>query len=168
MLVGGAALVFDCGLSAEDLVAETLDAFFSSEKGLGWNPDKGSLATFLCGVLEKKFIDHRRRDRHVAGSVDDENFKHPGKLGDQGSDPHEELSYSEFADQMRSKVRDRKDLQDFITATQMTDGGHNVNQQLAEIMDTSVPEVVNRKKQLLRVHGIKKLYEERRTKEKDA
>lgn len=166
-LVGSAALVFDCGISAEDLAVETLEAFFLSENGLGWQPAKGSIEGFLCGVLKNKFIDHFRRDQHLAGPIDDETFKDPSASPLNANDPHKQLSYQEFADQIRSLVRGNRELEDFIAATELTDGAHNVNQQLADIMEISASEVVNRRKRLLRVPGMKELYEKRRGKEKE-
>ena len=74
-LAGGASATFDCGVSAEDLVNETLGAFFADPNALGWKPKKGKLETFLGKVLKNKFIDHVRRDEHVAGSFDDEQFR---------------------------------------------------------------------------------------------
>lgn len=162
-----AAAVFDCGVSPDDLVNETLEAFWSSENALGWTAKKGSIEAFLCTVLKRRFIDHIRRDEKVAGSFDDQKLEYPSSLQSQESPTHDDLSYKEFADKMRSMVHGRKDLEDLITASEMTDGGHNVNEQLAEILETTTKDVVNRKKQLLRVPGMKKLYDER-SKEKNA
>src|SRR5207249_253024 len=65
-------VTFDCGLSYEDLVGETLEAFLESETGLGWDSNRGvPLHAYLGRVLEHKFIDHIRRQKHVAGSFDD-------------------------------------------------------------------------------------------------
>lgn len=162
-----AAAVFDCGVSSEDTVVETLEAFWSSGDGLGWNAKKGTIEAFLCTVLKRRFIDHIRRDEKVAGSFDDQKLEYPSSLQPQGGRAHDEVSYKEFAAKMRSMVHGRKDLEDLITASEMTDGGHNVNEQLAEILETTTKDVVNRKKQLLRVPGMKKLYDER-SKEKNA
>ncbi len=61
--------------SAEDLVTETMDTFFTSSNGLGWNDKKGSMEALRRGVLKKKAIDRLRRQKHVAGSPDDASGK---------------------------------------------------------------------------------------------
>jgi DNA-directed RNA polymerase specialized sigma24 family protein len=63
--------VFD-GISADDLVGETLTAFFNDPNGLGWNPTtQDNLVKFLCGVLSNKYQTHRRRSRNREGAADD-------------------------------------------------------------------------------------------------
>src|SRR5437867_8714950 len=67
----GASATFDCGISWEDLRSETLETFFKSENGLGWDAQRGPLHVFLGKVLLRKFIDHyRRQKRHGGGSLD--------------------------------------------------------------------------------------------------
>src|SRR5262245_20520416 len=65
--------IFD-GVSAEDVVTQVISAFFEDPDGLGWNPTRGPLDRFLLGVLKHKTIDHLRRQRRTAGSLDDSNF----------------------------------------------------------------------------------------------
>lgn len=151
---------FDCGVSEEDLVAETLTAFFESKNGLGWNPKKGArLDTYLCKVLRHRFIDHLRRTRKVGGSLDDEAFA--VILSGAASNPSSSAEYRELLDAMHKMVGGDRDLRDLITATELTDGGHNVNQQLAEILGKSPQDIVNLKRRLLNVKGIKELYGQR-------
>jgi len=161
-LTKSAMAVFDCGISAEDLVSETLAEFFSDPGHLGWTPKKGRLETFLGTVLRNKFIDHVRRDKHVAGSFDDQDFLQGQGLPSRTTGREEDQEASTFADLLRARVKGEKDLEDLITAAELIEGGHNVNQQLAEILSVDTDEVVNRKKRLLRIRGIKELYEQRR------
>jgi DNA-directed RNA polymerase specialized sigma24 family protein len=161
-LTRSASIVFDCGVSsAEDLVSETIQAYLDSPKGLGWRPKDGSLEAFLCGVLNHKFKDHCRRQQKVAGSLDDENYALPAEKGSKKDDGFKVIEYSEFIALALSQVAGDKDLEDYIVATELIDGAHNVNQQLADAMGISVAEVGNRKKKLLRIKGIRELYEQR-------
>src|SRR5579862_3852391 len=78
----GAPPSFDCGVSAEDIVGQTLTEFWCSPKKLGWKPPKSghfspvetqkSLEVFLIVVVKRRAIDHLRREKHVAGSLDDD------------------------------------------------------------------------------------------------
>ena len=72
--------------------------------------------------------------------------------------------YKSLEEDMLAFVADDQDLRDLITATGLTDGGHNVNQQLAELMGKSPGDIVNLKRRLLNMKGIKELYEQRREK----
>jgi hypothetical protein len=60
------------GTSVEDLAEDTLTDFFASPDALGW--DGRDLAAFLCGVLRNKFLTRLRRQKRMAGSLDDEDF----------------------------------------------------------------------------------------------
>lgn len=154
---------FDCGVSDEDLVVETLTAFFESKNGLRWKAGKGAkLATYLCTVLHNKFVDHLRRANKVDGSLDDEAFTR--KHLRHSDNPAPSAEYKSLEEDMLAIVGDDPDLRDLITATELTDGGHNVNQQLAELLGKSPHDVVNLKRRLLNVKGIKELYEQRREK----
>ena len=163
ILTRSASLVFDCGISsADDLVSETIQTFLDSSNGLGWRPKDGKIEAFLCGVMNHKFKDHYRRQKKVAGSLDDENYRVPvDKSSCEGEGPRN-IEHKEYIQVALRQVKGEKDLEDFIAATELIEGGHNINQQLAEIMCVSVAEVVNRKKRLLRVKGIRELYEQRR------
>jgi DNA-directed RNA polymerase specialized sigma24 family protein len=158
---------FDSGLSESDLVGETLTAFLESKNRLGWKPGKGaSLPTYLCRVLHNKFVDHLRRTRKIRGSLDDEVFAK--KTLKESDYPAPSAEYKSLEEEMLVVVGHDQELRDLITAVGLTDGGHNVNQQLAELMGKSPREVVNLKRRLLNVKGIKELHgqrpEERRRK----
>lgn len=152
---------FDCGLSDRDVVGETLTAFLESNNRLGWKAGKGAtLATYLCRVLRNKFVDHLRRSNKVGGSLDDETFTK--KNLKQTDYPAPNAEYQSLEDEILAIVGDDQELRDLVTAAGLTDGGHNVNQQLAELMGKSPREIVNLKRRLLNVKGIKELYEQRR------
>jgi RNA polymerase sigma factor (sigma-70 family) len=163
LLTRAGPAVFDCGISAEDLVSETLEQFFESPNALNWSPEKSKLETFLCMILQRRFIDHWRRQQHTAGSLDDETTLREGaRVPMRGASPYEEAEYNEFAELLRREVKGCRDLEDLITASEMIHDGQKVNQQLAEILDCTPAQVVNLKKQLLRNRGVRELYERRR------
>jgi len=145
--------------TAEDLVMKTMDAFFASSNGLGWAEQKGSIEALLCGVLKKKAIDHLRRQKHVAGSLDDGS----GKLTGAGKPraPAPERARTDVKARLCELVRDDKDLEDLLAATELLSGDHNVNQELGEILNKTPKQVSNLKQRLLSIDGVKELYAER-------
>ena len=80
------------------------------------------------------------------------------------TDPLAKIEREKLVSKMYELVGDDRDLRDLIAAEDLTDGGYNVNQQLGEAMDKTSQEVVNLKRRLLNVDGIKELYEQRRQK----
>jgi DNA-directed RNA polymerase specialized sigma24 family protein len=158
-LVGGADLVIDCGVSAEDLVNETLEEFFGSPDGLGWKARKGKIETFLGRVLYYKFIDHVRRDRKVAPQVD------AADSGTSDAALEEKAQMDELQRMLIQQIKGRKDeheLEEFILAARMTTSEGKVNQQLADLLATDTDEVINRRKKLLRITGVREIHEQRR------
>ena len=145
--------------SAEDLVTEIMDAFFTSSNGLGWSEEKGSIEALLCGVLKKKAIDHLRRQKHVAGSLDDA-F---GKVAQAGKPraAAPERARVDIKARLYELVRGDKDLEDLLAATELLSGGHNVNQELGELLNKTPKQVSNLKQRLLLIDGVKELYAER-------
>lgn len=140
-LTHDSALVFD-GVSAEDLVGETLLDFLNSSNAMGWTPSRGKLETFLCTVLRNKFIDHVRRHRHNAGPLDD-----PDLFAVQ---PQHHFEQEEAVDDVMQRVHGRKELEETVAAICDSTGEGCSNQELAEDLGISVPEVVNRKKRIRR------------------
>jgi DNA-directed RNA polymerase specialized sigma24 family protein len=138
--------IFD-GVSAEDIVIQTLSTFFEDSNGLGWNPTRGSLDRFLLGVLKHKAIDHMRRQEWMVGSFDDSGFVQNMYLvppvGD--GDGNGEL-YAELTEAARGD----SDLEQLVEAIPDIDGKNNINQQLAKKLKTTPQDIVNRKKRLLR------------------
>jgi DNA-directed RNA polymerase specialized sigma24 family protein len=161
VLVGGAKVVMRCGLSAQDLATETLNKYLLSPNGLGWREDKGSLTTFLGTVLRNRFIDCLRREKALAASHFDEIELRP-PVSDTG-DLDEHISGKELTHKLLNLIeghRHQQRLCDFIHASQMITGGGKVNQQLAELMKVDEGEVINCRKMLLRVTGVKEIFEE--------
>jgi len=146
---------FDCGVSADDLVEETLLAFWNSPDGLGWKQSKGPLEAFLAGVLQKKAIDHFRRQKFVAGSTSD------------GESPYANVPAPESIEQdaqtaslwsaLERLVAGHRDLEDLVAAAQIRNGGSNVNQEIGELMCRTPAQVSKLKIKLLALSGIKEL-----------
>jgi DNA-directed RNA polymerase specialized sigma24 family protein len=139
---------FDGGVSAEDLVRETLTAFLESSNGLGWSEEKGRLEIFLGGVLLNKARTHFRRERKVAASLDAENHGFP--VVDGRPTPAAAYESKEFLEKLYEAAGDDADLRDLIAAVDFTTGAHNVNQELAEAMGKTPREVVNLKRRLMK------------------
>jgi DNA-directed RNA polymerase specialized sigma24 family protein len=161
VLTSGTNVVMHCGLSAEDLATETLNKYLLSPNGLGWRESKGSLTAFLGTILRNKFIDHLRRQREVARTEDDSDESPPRTESARNLD--DDIAARELTDRLLNLVKGRKDepeLRDFIHAGSMISEGGKVNQQLADLMGVDEGEVVNRRKKLWRVAGVKELYEE--------
>ena len=164
-LCGGAAATFDCGLSGEDVVCEVLEMFFWSPNGLGWTKKKGTLENFLFKAVQNKVIDHLRRNKKVAGSLDDTGVSLKAMSSRAETHPLAKIEREKLLSKMYELVGDDQDLRDLIAAADLTDGSHKVNQQLGEVMDKTPQEVVNLKRRLMNVDGIREmLYEQRKTK----
>jgi DNA-directed RNA polymerase specialized sigma24 family protein len=154
--VRGAPETFDCGVSAEDLASETLGAFFADPNRLGLKPNKGNVENFLIGVLNNKAKDHLRREKFVGGSLDDQDRRLPEPA--QGANFAEEVAFREVQERLYALVGDDKDLRDLIAAVEFVSGRYNVNQELAEALDKTPGEIVNLRRRLLNVPGVRELY----------
>ena len=164
-LCGGANATFDCGLSGEDVVCEVLEKFFESSNGLGWTKKKGTLGNFLFKVVQNRVIDHLRRNKKMAGSLGEAGISLKAMRRRTETDPLAKIEREKLVSKMYELVGDDQDLKDLIAAEDLTDGGHKVNQQLGEAMDKTPQEVVNLKRRLLNVEGIRELlYEQRKPK----
>ena len=142
--------IFD-GVSVHDLVNETMLTFLASPTALDWDAKKGALADYLCGVLRHKFLDHLKRQRFVAGSVDDHAIRDTFRCR---YSAERELAAKEWIEHVINKLSAHGDLQEVVVAAaEATDGGHNSNQQIADALGTSASEVANRKKRILRILG---------------
>jgi len=138
--------VFD-GISAEDLVTQVLSTFFEDSNALGWDPKVGSLDQFLLGVLRKKTIDRIRRQRRIAGSVDDPDFAQGVSLVQATSNDQE---MHELRAELQKAATGDPGLEELLKALADVDGGHNINQQLAKELKTTTQDIVNRRKRLIR------------------
>ena len=148
-LVGGAFIVLDHGISAEDLVDETLLEFWVSSNRLGWKAGKGKLSVFLKRRLRWRFID-RLRSAPVSISLEgvvDQKAGNP--------DPYESAAFQLLRDHLLERIRghpDEERLNEFIMASSMVGhGGSKINQQIADLMLTDTSEVVNLRKKLQRL-----------------
>jgi DNA-directed RNA polymerase specialized sigma24 family protein len=142
-------------VSTEDLVQETLLAFFGSSNGLGWTLEKGPIEKFLVGILWNKARDHVRRQKKVGGSLDDESAGIPPQAtaGRQDKD----CIFKDLREKLYAALNGYQDLKDLIAATELTTGAHNVNQELAEILGKTVPEIVNLKRRLMNDPRVKEI-----------
>ena len=168
-LCKNANATFDCGLSADDVVGEVLEEFFESSNGLGWTKKKGTLENFLSKVVKNKVIEHLRRDKKIVGSLDDSGISLKRMHSHAETNPLAKVEGDKLVLKMYELVGDDQDLRDLIAAADLTDGGHNVNQQLGEVMDKTPQEVVNLKRRLMNVEGIRELlYEQRKPKKRSS
>lgn len=168
-LCRGADVTFDCGLSGEDVVCEVLESFLESPDGLGWTKKKGTLENFLLKVVQNRVTDHLRRNKKVAGSLDEEGDLQKALRNRTENNPLAEAEWEQLLARMYALVRGDQDLRDLISAVELTDGGHNVNQQLGEAMDKTPQEVVNLKRRLMNVKGVRELlYEQRKPKKRSS
>jgi DNA-directed RNA polymerase specialized sigma24 family protein len=128
---------FDGGFDYEDVLGEVLREFFESSDGLGWKESKGSIEAFLGKVLHNKIVDHLRRQKHVGGPLDGQSQTAvPVSQGSpQGGAP--EHAKVDLTAKLYALVGDDQPLRDLIAAAGLTSGGHNVNQELGEILDKS-------------------------------
>src|SRR5215471_3850934 len=142
------------GLSAEDLPSEVLLSYLESPNGLGWDPLIGPLDKFLLVILRNKMIDHLRRQKHTAGSLDDPVYlqqiaNSPGNQTLDAPEPHASVPTDWKAQD--SRVDDgNRDLNALRWALEDIDDFSNINQKLAKRLKTTPSDIVNLKKRLAR------------------
>ncbi|MGH9326020.1 MAG: hypothetical protein ACRD2B_04945 [Terriglobia bacterium] len=110
----------------------------------------------LCRMVERRFIDHIRRDDKVA--ADSETPLAAAICRELG--PDERAAGEQLRDRMFEAVKGHakeSELRDFIQAASMLKDGCMVDKQMTEMLDVSVGEVRNRRKMLLRIGGIQQL-----------
>jgi len=147
-LSGMATRVVDA-TTADDLASEVITEFFNHPKRMGWDSKKGPLEWFLVTVLNRRWIDHCRREAKVGGSLDDAG--QVSERADDLQDPLEDLESKELLDRIRQQVRDDPELVEVVDAVDLLEGDyHEVNKNVAELIGTSVKDVENRKKRLRR------------------
>lgn len=151
-----AAETFDGGQDCEDVVAEVLVAFFKSLDGLGWKESKGKLETYLGAVVRNKLVDRLRRQKHVAGSLDDPDYSAPAQLPVGTGAPERAKPDIEAA--LYDLVEGDSELRDLIAAAGLVEGGPNVNQELGQILSKTPRQVSKLKERLLATDGVKELY----------
>lgn len=153
--VRGAPETFDVGVSAVDLVQETILAFCESSNGLGWNPEKGPIEKFLVSVLWNRARTHLRRQKKVGGSLDDD--APPPKATVLKPTIAGEVQFNDLRDRLYAAVDGDHDLRDLIAASELTTGAHNVNQEIAKIMGKTPREVVNMKRRLMNLPRVREI-----------
>jgi DNA-directed RNA polymerase specialized sigma24 family protein len=133
--------VFD-GISADDLVGETIADFLADPDALGWNPTtEDNLTRFLCGVLKNKFMTHKRRSRNREGVAD--NRPVPVPVADP---PTKDM----MTERIKAAAKGKRDLEELVEASQDIDDGGDINQQLSERLNTTAQDVINRRRRLRR------------------
>jgi hypothetical protein len=75
------------------------------------------------------------------------------------------LTFEGFIDHLLKIVEGKPELEELIIATTLIDGSHNFNQELAAQLNTTPADIVNRKKRLLNIEKVKRLYGQRRKRE---
>lgn len=149
--------LFDSGLDHQDVAQDVLAEFYNSPDGLGWKESKGKLEAYLARIVQNRVVDHLRRQRHVAGSLDDDSRTRPATSKQQHSEAPERAR-SDLKEELYALVGDDPKLRDLIAAAEMTSGEHNVNQELGEILDKTPRQVSKLKERLLATKGVKELY----------
>jgi len=152
---------FDGGFDYKDVLGDVLKEFFDSDAS-GWKESKGSLEAFLGKILHNRIVDHLRRQKHVAGSLDEADYsaaKHDGAKGVHGKAP--ERARVDLASKLYELVGDDTALKDLVTAAQMTSGTHNMNQEMGEILDKTPHQISKLKDRLLKKEGVRELYASR-------
>lgn len=149
---------FDGGLDYEDVVGQVCKEFFDSPDGLGWKESKGKIETYLGRVVHNKVVDHLRRQKHVAGSLDDNSHTVvPAQERDTAAAAPERARI-DLKSELFALVGDDSELKDLIAAAELTTGSHNVNQELGEILNKTPRQVSKLKERLLKKKGVKELY----------
>lgn len=156
-LVGSEDRTIDCGVSsAEDLVSEVLEQFVASPNGCGWDGTEVGLTKLLCRMVQRRFIDHIRRDGKVL--ADCETPLAAAICQELG--PEEHVAGERLRDRLFAAVKGHKneeDLRDFIQAAMLITSGSMVDKQMADLLGVTQGEVRNRRRMLLRIGGIKQL-----------
>lgn len=93
-------------------------------------------------MLKNKFIDHVRRHRRNAGPPEESDLF--------AVRPEHQLEQQEAVNQVMLRIHGNTDLEEPVVAICECTGDARLNQELAEDLGITVPEVVNRKKRIRR------------------
>jgi RNA polymerase sigma factor (sigma-70 family) len=150
-MVSRLPVVFDSGVSVEDIIQEALVQFFDSPNALGWNPEVSSLESFLAVIVERRLIDHLRRDRR-ATSIDAPTFKDRRSPTAQLEieNPPLQAQIIEQLAEATSNNDDRQEVKTLFKAALQTSEVGNVNKQLADILGTTTTQIAHLKRRLQR------------------
>jgi hypothetical protein len=147
---------FDGGHDCEDVCAEVLKEFYASADALGWKESKGKLETYLGRIVHNKLVDRLRRQKHVAGSLDDATRPLPPQNAPASAAPSR--ARADIKSALYELVRGDAELEDLIAATELIEGGPNVNQELGQVLNKTPKQVSKLKERLLAKEGVKELY----------
>ncbi len=116
------------------LASEVIKEFLNHRNRLGWDPKKGPLESFLVRVLDRKWIDDHGREAKAEDRLED-------------LDPHELL------ERVRDLAANDPEVMEIVDAVELLDGVSGgdcpqANQQVSELIGTSVKEVERRKGRL--------------------
>jgi DNA-directed RNA polymerase specialized sigma24 family protein len=145
-LVRAMPSIFD-GISAGDLASETLMAYYVSETRLGWDPTRGSLVRFLCGVLKRKFLAHVRRHHRCIG------FSEVTEVAEVSTHPGPESQAVAIADKierLRTAAKGDQELEELLDGAGRIESTSKPNEQLSRLLNTSIEDILNRKRRLRR------------------
>lgn len=151
------------GDSPKDLAMATfLKLLDPDEPTVTWKedwerPNQDSLFRFLRKVMQNDFIDMKRRKLYVHSiypegeSVDGERTMTFDDYAASVESPEGQAIRAQQRDQLLDTFRDEPDLRD-VLAAQLDPEGYcaHTNQQLADLLSTTVSEIENRKKRIAR------------------
>lgn len=129
-------------IAAEDLLQETFLAIFSSPDHLKWTPEKGSIESFLHGVMKNKFRDLVKKKKGWGVSLDDPTVP---ELADSST-----ARAIELLGQLRADVCGDKKCEALIVAILQLNEAGKLNQQLSDLMDESPEQVANDRRRFRR------------------
>jgi len=151
------------GESPEDLAKETITRFLDPEDAtVKWprsrgKPTKAALLSYLKETLTNDFLDRKRSKRYKtqvelpSAGTDDENGITLDDLAVNWETPEAIAIRNQCYEQMLSYLSDEPDLRDLLTVQLNPDGYQAyTNQERAQLLDTTVDEIENRKKRLER------------------
>ena len=134
--------VFD-GVSPDDLVGEVMIDFFSAPSN--WDRGLGSLERYLKGAIKHRYLNHVARSlrQDILPATVNTIVEFPGLPMD-----HEAVNTERMV-RLYAAAKGDPELEELVQAVSGL-GPRNVNQQLAERLQTSVEDVENRRKRLAR------------------
>lgn len=117
---------------------------------------KGKLETYLARIVHNKVVDRLRRQKLVGGSLDDTTRPLPAQRSPATAAP--QRAKIDIKAALYELVRGDAELEDLVAATELILGGHNVNQELGQILNKTPRQVSKLKERLLAIDGVKELY----------
>jgi len=151
------------GDSPEDLAKQTITRFLDPDDAtVKWpsnrgKPTKAALLGYLKETLTNDFLDRKRSKRYTtqvelpSSGTDDESGITLDDLAGSWETPEAIAIRNQRYEQLLSYLRDEPDLQDLLRV-QLSPEGYQAytNQERAQLLDTTVDEIENRKKRLER------------------